>query len=484
MSPDFRTGKDLEGEWVRTALRNASACPPSSRARACFHVLPLRRSAVRLAVHLVTIPLRDTIDKKVFLRTLPCLTRGWFDHRAQGVALTPADEWGFYCGNQVGDAARQYLGAGLMLPRTPATAALEATDRMLAIPATQLLFEASFRWGAFSARADALRRGRAGWELIEVKSSAEPKEGKGVDRELVDDLAYTVMVARGAGLAVERCVLVLLSRSYRRGSSMPLFVELDVTAAVEERAREFAATAPQVAAAVHAETPSEPVLKVPCRQCDYFASECLGHGVEDSIFVLPGLSEKRLQQMVPIVDLHQLPDDVDLTDRQRRVFDVMRSGKPLVMSGLERLDDVAWPVHYLDFETVAPFLPWFDGDGVHAVHPFQYSIHRREDPHAALTHREYLAPLDGDWRRELAERLLNDLGDRGSVLVYTDFEERRLRELAADCPDLAGQIDSVISRLFDLHEVVKDGYCHPGFGGGRASRASTRRSSAAGATRR
>lgn len=410
-------------------------------------------------------PAPDAIDKEAFLETLVCPTRGWFALHAAGAALTPADEWVFHNGNQVGEAARRHLGAGLMLPRTPAATALDTTQRMLAAPATQLLFEASFRWGAFTARADALRRCGAGWELIEVKSSIEPKAGKHVDAAHVDDLAYTLMVARGAGLAVERCALMLLSRSYRGGDAAPLFVEFDLTDAVSTRAAEFATVAPELADTVLGGGPARPVLKLACRTCDYFASDCLGRGIETSIFVLPGLSHKKLRQMAPVVDLKQLPDDIDLTDNQQRVFSVLRSGTPLVMPGLARLDEVTWPVYYLDFETVAPFLPWFDGDTVHAVHPFQYSIHRRQHLDAEPTHHEYLAPLDGDWRRELAERLVEDLGERGSVLMYTDFEEKRLRELAAAFPDLGDRIDAVIARLFDLHDVVRHGYCHPGFRG-------------------
>jgi hypothetical protein len=135
------------------------------------------------------------------------------------------------------------------------------------------------------------------------------------------------------------------------------------------------------------------------------------------------------------------------------------------MRGFSQLDAVAWPAYYLDFETVAPFLPWFPGDGVHEVHPFQYSIHRRDEPAAPLAHCEFLAPLDGDWRRDLAERLLADLGTSGSVVVYTDFEQRQLRAMAAALPDLATQIEAVIARLYDLHDVVKEGYCHPAFRG-------------------
>ena len=385
----------------------------------------------------------DTIDKRVFLEALACAARGWYAHRAPRAELTPADEWSFYGGNQVGAAAREYLSS-----QSPAS----------------VTFETTFTDGAFIARADAVRQSSLGCELIEVKSAKEPDDGK-IKREYIDDLAYTVMVARASGQLVDRCVLVLLSRSYRLGNNAPLFVELDVTAKVLARAEEFATVAPEIAAAILGKKRPDPVLTSVCNGCAFFANGCIGDGVATSIFVIPRLGDKRIDQIRPIVDLFEVPIDIELTDNQRRVFDVVRSGKPRVLDGLARLDDVVWPAHYLDFETVAPFLPWFDGDGVHDVHPFQYSIHCRDDMHAELTHHEYLAPVSGDWRRELVEQMLSDLGKEGSVLVYTDFEKRRLRALAAAFPELADRINAVIARLFDLHDVVKDGYCHPGFQG-------------------
>jgi hypothetical protein len=409
--------------------------------------------------------LATTIAKRTFLATLPCATRGWFSARVPQEPLTPADEWSFFGGNQLGAAAREQLGAGLLLPRTPPSLARETTQRMMAQPATTLLFEASFQWGNFVARADAVRRAAAGWDVIETKSGKEPKEGKEVDAEYIDDLAYTVMVARGAGLVIARCSLLLLSRAYRLGAPGKLLVEIDVTDAVLSRAAEFAALAPVVEAAVRAATRPDPALKLGCRSCDYFASSCLGAGIEQTIFMLPALSEKRLNQIKPIVDLRQVPDSVDLTDNQRRVFDVMRSGKAQLLDGLDDLDQVTWPAYYLDFETVSPVLPWFTGDASRDQHTFQYSIHVCDAVRQVVSHHEYLAGSTGDWRRALVEQLLADLGDRGSVIVFTNFEEKRLEEMAILFPELAPRLAAVIARLFDLNDVIKRGYCHPGFNG-------------------
>lgn len=411
-----------------------------------------------------TVPTRETIDKRTFLAALHCLTQGWFAQREPREDLSPGLEWLFYGGNEVGAAARAQLGTGRMLPRAPIEVGVDATQRALADDASTLLFEATFVDGPLVARADAVRRNGDGWDVIEVKSSKEAKNDK-IEDDQLDDLAYTVMVAQAAGVRVRRCILMLLSRTYTLGTAGPCMVEVDLTDVVLARAAELARRADEIVVAVAGADRPAATLMLDCRKCDWFGSECLGHGIAANIFMLPALSQKRFDTFNGVVDLHRLPDLVDLTDNQRRVFEVIRSGTPLATSALCRLDEVVWPAYYLDFETVMPALPWFDGDGAHTQHPFQYSIHVCEALGECARHVEYLAPVQGDWRRELTERLLDDLGTAGSIIVYTDFEARVLRGLAGTFPDLAPRLSALIARLFDLHDVIKRGYCHPAFQG-------------------
>jgi Domain of unknown function(DUF2779) len=406
----------------------------------------------------------DTIDKQTFLAAIGCRTAGWYARRQPKEPPTPGLEWQFYGGNEVGRAARVQLGEGLMLPRSPQHVALDATLRALATPAISVLFEATFRSGALIGRADVLRRAGAGWDLIEVKSGKEGKNGE-VKDEYLDDLSFTALVIQGSGVPINRCSLMLLSREYRLGAPGDLLVEVDVTDAVLARVAEYAGMLPEIVQACLGEEAPPPELKLICRKCAFFESECLGRGIEAHIFMLPGLSEKRLAAMKPLMDLRLLSPDADLTDNQRRVFDVIRSGEPLVSAGLTQLEDVTWPAYYLDFETVSPTLPWFDHDGTYEQHPFQFSVHVCDAPGHGVAHHEYLAACEGDWRRDFAERLLDVLGDTGSVVVYTDFEKKVLNAMAERLPDLAERIGMVVRRIFDLHAVVKNGYCHPGFQG-------------------
>ncbi len=385
--------------------------------------------------------MRDQVDKATFLAGLRCPTQGWRRHRAEGAAIGAGLEWKFQVGQEMGRLARKQLGDG------------------------GVSFEAPFEWQRCVARADAIRRQGDGWDVIEVKSGKVPEDGE-ISAEYIDDAAYTTMVVQGAGSPVRRCFLMLIRRDLRLGDGLPVLQEIDVTAAVLTRAADFARVAEDVVGAVLGKALPEPELVFACRECEFFATECIGRGVPDPLFILPRLSQKKFALLREYGRISALPDGIELTATQERVAGVIRSGiADCDRVALAALDKVVWPAHYLDFEAVMPALPWFPDTPPYESIPFQYSLHVAEAPDGRATHREYLAPFEGDWRRELAERLLTDVGGSGSVITYSGYEKRMLNTLGRMFPDLAGVMGAVIARLFDLEKVLNKGYCHPGFMG-------------------
>ena len=407
----------------------------------------------------------ELVDKRAFLAGRVCLTQGWYVFHTPAEVPGPGLQWRFFAGQEVGRLARVWLGEGKYLQRTPLDAALAATAAALKDPDSRLLFEASFTWGGLVARADALRRTEDGFTLIEVKSGKSKEDGE-VSDEFLDDIAYTACVAMNSGLPVKRASLVLLNRDYRLEGGAEMFAEIDVTEEALARASAFGLDAQAIAAKVAGDARPEPSLKFACKDCDFFESDCVGKGVPDHLFVLPRLLAKRFEELRQYERISRLPPTAALTDKQRQVADVILSGQPRAeAAGLAILEDVAWPVYYLDFEAVAPHLPWFEASPPYDTLPFQYSLHIRGAPDAPPEHRFYLAEVEGDWRRDLAERMLADLGTAGSIMVYSSYEKGRLKALAELFPDLRGALEGVIARLWDLEKVFREGYTHPGFAG-------------------
>lgn len=408
----------------------------------------------------------DSVDKQTFLAGAECLTRGWCVKHAEPETPSPSLEWRFHAGSEIARYAREWLGEGRMLRRTPEPEARQATANALADPESRLLFEASFRSGSLVARADALRRRENGWDLIEIKSGTTPADGRPVKSEYIDDVAYTTLVAKQAGLVVGRILLVLLNREYRVDGRAAMFEELDVTDLTLSRVSEFASISDKVAAAASAAEKPTPSLQYFCKDCPFFSTQCVGVGVPDPLFSIPRLSEKRFGELRAYGRISQLPATTALTEAQQVVAEVIRSGDPRIeLGGLELLDRVVFPLFYLDFEAISPHIPWFPDRPPYDATPFQYSLHLRTKATAPLEHRSYLAPSEGDWRRDLITQLLGDLGSKGTIFVYSSYERTRLTALAVLFPDLEAAVAAVIARLFDLEEVVRHGYIHPDFGG-------------------
>lgn len=65
----------------------------------------------------------------------------------------------------------------------------------------------------------------------------------------------------------------------------------------------------------------------------------------------------------------------------------------------------------------------------------------------------------------MAERLLETVGTRGSIIVYSGYERRMIGELAEHLTDLRDPLLALNARLWDLLPVIRDHYYHPDFRG-------------------
>jgi hypothetical protein len=155
-----------------------------------------------------------------------------------------------------------------------------------------------------------------------------------------------------------------------------------------------------------------------------------------------------------------------LTENQQRVYRAFTRSESWIGPGLgPALAGIEWPVYYLDFETTQTAVPLYPGVAPYAQVPTQYSTHLEQTPEVPLEHHEFLADPDRDCSRELAEKLVGDLGNKGSILVYTRFEKTILNQLAQSYQDLAPELAAIVARLVDLEAIIRVNYYHPGFHG-------------------
>ena len=110
-----------------------------------------------------------------------------------------------------------------------------------------------------------------------------------------------------------------------------------------------------------------------------------------------------------------------------------------------------YPLYFLDFETIGPAVPIYDGSRPYQQLVFQYSLNIQETPTSELKHREYLADPNKDPRIGFIEQLINDCGTIGDVLVYNiSFERGKLNDLAEVFPIYSNALKDIVIRLKDL----------------------------------
>lgn len=411
------------------------------------------------------------LSKSRYLSGLQCDKRVYLETHHLELATPPDDATRAVLdmGTEVGVLARQRFPGGVLVTAgyRQTQAALEQTARLLSDPAVPAVFEAAVLAHGVLIRVDVLERtvlpdGSAGWRLIEVKSSTRKKEVH------LDDLALQAFVLAGAGLALSGCWLMHVNTQYAFDGgpvdAARLFTLVEVTEELAPRLAEV----PARVAAMHEllERPAAPAVE-PGGHCQTpYACPFWEHCTKDKparwVYHLPGSRRwLPLWQSQGIETIDALPEDATLSPIQRRV----RANVEWCSPDLERLlRSVRYPVHHLDFETIMPAIPRFKETRPYQVLPVQWSNHIESEA-GDVHHHEYLAPGGEDPRRELTERLLESLGETGSICVYSQYERSVLEGLAEAFPQWRADLHAVKKRLWDLFEVVQGHYYHPGFNG-------------------
>ena len=231
-------------------------------------------------------------------------------------------------GIEVGRRARALWLGGVLIKSVDLDAAAAETQRLMSTPTISVIFEATFRIDGYTAKADVLIRSGGAWRLLEVKSSLHDDEGRRT--------ASRRPRLHGHGHAqirreTRQRQLMLLNRDYRLGQpDSNLFIASDHTAAVMQTVAGTECLWIPVRVAVTGARCPKPTPIFDCRHCDFFGSDCLGKGIAHSIFELPRLSERKFQGLCDLkaLTIDSIPASFDLTDNQRRVADVIQTGKP------------------------------------------------------------------------------------------------------------------------------------------------------------
>ncbi len=410
------------------------------------------------------------LSKSKYLTGLQCPKLLWLEindpKRLPQVDL--ATQFIFDQGNLVGELAKKLFPEGIDVPSDDFMGDIAATRDLL--NERKPLFEAGIVAGRIYSRVDILRPANGDqWDIIEVKSSTSVKDVN------IHDVAFQKHCCESRDLSVSHCYLAYINNQYvRDGEINPqgLFKIDDITDLVEEDSHGIRdridsmfedmarGKCPEIGIGTHCRDPYECAL-----------TECWDFLPEQNIFNLYYGGKKCFELFDSgIFTITEIPDSYKLNGKQIIQRDCEVSGQPHV--DREAINDflgtLQYPLYYLDFETIGPAVPLFDGTRPYQTIPFQFSLHIVSNEKASPEHYSFLANSSYDPRPVFLSELKKVLGDSGSIVVYNQgFEEGILRELAKVFPEYDDWITGVRGRLVDLLQPFRGFYYyHPQQKGG------------------
>jgi hypothetical protein len=400
--------------------------------------------------------MQDYLSKSRFIRGLQCHKSLWlYQYKPEQRTLPDAAlQAVFDAGTDVGLLAQQLFPGGIAIDFEDSSLQekIEKTKALIARGA-RTVYEATFQYDDVLVMVDILHKGKPGWEVYEVKSTTRVKDVH------LPDLAIQYYVLTGCGLPVSKASLVHINNEYERQGALDirrLFVMARLTDAVREYQNQVKKDLVAMKKMLEGACPAikiGPQCSDPY-ECD-FMEHCWSHIPEPSVFDISRLRPYAKFELYykGIVQFKDIPEDYPLNTSQRMQVEAELTGKTFInRHGIgEFLNNVHYPLYYLDFETFKNAIPPFDHLKPYENIPFQYSLHYQEREGGKLKHNEFLAEEGTDPREEIAKRLTGEIPQKACVISWNmGFEKGVIRKLAEQFPKYSRGLMNIHDNIIDL----------------------------------
>ena len=404
-------------------------------------------------------PPRHILSKSTFMKGCQCPKALWlYKHKPElKTEVSEQQQAIFDQGTSVGKLAEQLFPDGVdARPENTFAYQQSVVDtQKYILEGHKVIYEAAFQYDQVLAALDILVCNRGKWKAYEVKSSTS------VSDAILQDAALQYYVITQSGLPLVDFSIVYINNEYVREGDLDV-QKLFVIESVLEKILELQ---PMIAAKIPELKRVAMLVKEPKRDigphcsdpygCD-FMEHCWQHIPEDSVFDLRGHgSGSKAFELYEqgILLLNDIPDDFKLNISQQIQVSAHKSKQPVINRDAlgEFLDQLEYPLYFMDFETFQSAVPEYDGTRPYQQIPFQFSVHRLDTLGAELVHFEWLGESGSDSRKDFIENLLDVMGKTGSVVTYnSSFEKVRLSEMAIQFPQNAKKIEALQERIIDL----------------------------------
>ncbi len=412
------------------------------------------------------------ISKSDFNAGLQCQKRLFLTRHHPELAATqlPTANRRMQDGIEVGKTGRGYYPGGKLIESGGGSPEATTADEIKR--GATCLYEAAFQHkeSGLVARCDVLRQipeQPDTWHMVEVKSGMKPKP------EYVTDVAFQVFCVRACGVNVVKTSILHINNQYSHSGAgydpLLLFTEVDVTLQVEAIMVSIQSSIAEFQSMLGGTEPPNIETNRHCAEppCE-FNDHCHKEQPRHDVIHLPLIRSEQVTQFrrAGYGTIDSLPE-VDVKPHWKRIWSVVKSGQAFFDPGMKaQLSSLVYPLHFIDFESVASALPVYAATRPYQQVTFQWSNHIVDAPNYSPRHEEYLCRHGDDPRPEFAESLWNSVHQAGTLVVYSSFEAARLRDIANDGIPCGQELSTKLeSCVFDLLKCVKDHVYHVDFNG-------------------
>ncbi|MBU1164630.1 DUF2779 domain-containing protein [Patescibacteria group bacterium] len=329
----------------------------------------------------------------------------------------------------------------------------------------KVIFQGRFEIDSTTCIFDVLERNENGtYNLYEIKSSTKVK------KEHEHDLAFQTIVLEKSGLKIENIFVIHVNNEYVRDGEIDykeITIITEVTSAVRSRIEETIVSiedAKAVMALTDMPDPSPRHTGLGAYREWLEIYKILNPNLDKySVLNLSSPGTKRIGDFEDdgITTISDIPDDANLTVKQRRQVSATKSGKRSINKKEIKafLKAFRFPLYFLDYETLAGVIPTYDGVRPYQQIPFQYSLHVLESPDTKLEHKEYLHTKNTLPVEHLLKKLKKDIGTKGSIVVwYQSFEKSCNMTMAEFTPKYKNFLVDINDRIVDLMTPFAEGW--------------------------
>lgn len=417
------------------------------------------------------------ITKSDYLKYKECSSFFWFWKNDKSVLskekIDPFNERLQEQGYEVELFARNLYPKARLINGSP-TEAAQKTQQFIN-EGQKEFFQASFLADGIFSSCDILVWNEmfGGWDIIEVKSSTNKGHKK---KEHLWDAAFQRIVLQKAGLKVVNVYLLELNKNfYKNGVIKPddIFNTTEITTECIDLEQVVLSDIEEAKSMLLKPNPLTCSCRYKgrskhCRVFEYLYPKVSNYSIYD--FRAIGASKKVLRTLVDggHLEFDQIPDDIMLNKSHTLQQYVART-KDVVFEKKEieaQLGTLQFPLYFLDYETLACGIPKFENTYPYQQTVFQYSLHILHES-GEIEHKEYIHKDQTTPIHIIADKLREDIGDTGHVIVWNkSFEGKCHEDLAFVNPELSPFLLNLNARIYDLMEIFRKMlYLHNDFKG-------------------